>query len=342
MLARSTSVRRIAAAAAALMTLAVAAPAVAQCDPGERVIRFSHVTAAKGHPKGEAATALKARIDEQLNGRACMEVYPNSTLFNDDDAMFQALLDGDLEMAAPSIAKMSSLSPRFQVFDLPFMFQDLEAVINFSYTPEGEALLLAGQPKGFVGLSYWLNGMRQISATRPILQPSDVNGLTFRIQGSPVELAYYAIMGGKSKKLSFAAVYDALASGEVDGQENSWSNIYTKRFYRVQDSITITNHSLIAYIVVTSQAFLQSLDPALREDLQQILAEVTHERNRFAFQLDEVNQMKILEDGGTINRLKDAQRQVWVDTLKPVWAQFEEGIGADLIAAAQKSNTAGF
>jgi C4-dicarboxylate-binding protein DctP len=99
---------------------------------------------------------------------------------------------------------------------------------------------------------------------------------------------------------------------------------------------------LIAYIVVTSQAFLQSLDPALREDLQQILAEVTHERNRFAFQLDEVNQMKILEDGGTINRLKDAQRQVWVDTLKPVWAQFEEGIGADLIAAAQKSNTAGF
>lgn len=326
-------------AAAAVLTLS-AVPAVASCDPGEKVIRFSHVTAVRGHPKGEAAAALQARINEDLNGRACMEVFPNATLFADNDEMFQALLDGDLELAAPSISKMSKLSPQFQVFDLPFMFNDLEVVINFGHTPEGEALLSAAKPKGFVGLAYWLNGLRQISANKPILRPGDVDGLTYRIQGSPVELAYYGLMGGKTKKLAFSKVYDALKSGDVDGQENSWSNIYTKKFYKVQDSITVTNHSLIAYIVVTSQAFMDSLDPELSAELTQIIAEVTHERNRFAFQLDEVNQGKILANGGKVNRLSPEGRDEWVSTLKPVWAQFEDAIGVDLIAAVQRENAA--
>lgn len=320
---------------AALLAL-IALPAAANCDPGEVVIRFSHVTAVKGHPKGEAAAELQSRINQELDGRACMEVFPNSTLFSDNDEMFQALLDGNLELAAPSIAKMSDLSPKFQLFDLPFMFRDLENVIDFQYTPEGETLLNAGRAKGFVGLAYWMNGMRQISANRPLILPRDVAGLTYRVQGSPVEYAYYKLMGGNTKKLAFSKVYGALESGEVDGQENTWSNIYTKKFYKVQDSITETNHSLIAYIVVTSARFLDGLDPALRADFQQILTEVTHERNRFAFQLDEVNHAKIMNNGGKVNRLNDAQRAEWVATLKPVWAEFEDAIGADLIAAAQR------
>jgi C4-dicarboxylate-binding protein DctP len=313
-----------------------ALPAAASCDPGEVVIRFSHVTAVRGHPKGEAAAALQARINDELNGRACMVVFPNSTLFADNDEMFQALLDGKLELAAPSIAKMSGLSPKFQLFDLPFMFSDLEAVINFQYTPEGDALLEAGRPKGFVGMACWMNGMRQISANLPLILPRDVAGLIYRVQGSPVESAYFKLMGGTTKKLTLSKVYDALKSGDVDGQENTWSNNYTKKFYKVQHSIIETNHSLIAYIVVTSAAFLDKLDPVLHADFQQILAEVTHERNRFAFQLDEVNRAKVLNNGGNINRLNDARRAEWLSTVKPVWAEFEDQIGADLIAAVQR------
>lgn len=318
-------------AAAAL----IAQPAAAQCDPGETKIRFSHVTASSGHPKGEAAAALAARVNAEMQGRACMEVYPNSTLYKDNDDLFQALLDGGVEMAAPSISKMSGLSKAYQVFDLPFMFAGLESVIDFQYTPEAQALLGAAEGKGFRGLAYWMNGMRQISADRPLRSPADVQGLRFRVQGSPVEKAYYGLMGGTPVKMAFKDVYGALKSGAVNGQENTWSNIYTKKFYTVQHSVLETNHSVIAYIVVTSSRFLDSLAPADRDQLLAIVEEVTHERNRFAFQLDEINRAKVIENGGKVKRLRRKERDAWVGALKPVWAWFEGEIGPDLIRAAQ-------
>lgn len=324
------------------LLLAPALAVAADCDPGEVKIRFSHVTAVKGHPKGEAAQALAERINAELNGRACMEVYPNSTLFKDDDALFQGLLDGEVEMAAPSIAKMSDLSKKFQLFDLPFLFASMESAIDFQYGPEAEALLHAAEDKGFVGLAYWMNGMREFSATRPILAPGDLKGLKIRAEGSPVELTYFKMLGAEPKKLAFSAVHDALASGEVDGQANTWSNIYTKKFFQVQDGTTQTDHSLLAYIVVTSKRFMDSLDPQLRADLEMILLETTHERNRFAQQLAEVNEQKVQENGGKVRRLTEAQRAAWVAAMKPVWAQFEGEIGADLIRAAEASNKPGF
>lgn len=322
-------------AIAACATLLAAQPAFAKCDPGEERIRFSHVTASKGHPKGEAAEALAARINSELQGRACMEVYPNSTLFKDDDSLFQGLLNGDVEMAAPSISKMSGLSKSYQVFDLPFMFRNLEAVIDFQYTPEAQGLLTAAEDKGFTGLAYWMNGMRQISADKALNTPADVAGLRFRVQGSPVERAYYALMSGTPVKMAFKDVYGGLKSGEVNGQENTWSNIYTKKFYTVQHSVLETNHSVIAYIVVTSSRFLDSLAPADRDQLLAIVEEVTHERNRFAFQLDEINRAKVIENGGKVKRLRRKERDAWVGALKPVWARFEGEIGPDLIRAAQ-------
>lgn len=325
----------LSAALAASLLGAAATPAAAACDPGEEKIRFSHVTAAKGHPKGEAAEALAARVNAEMQGRVCMEVYPNSTLYKDDDALFQALLDGGVEMAAPSISKMSGLARAFQVFDLPFMFRDLEAVIDFQYTPEAQALLGAAEDKGFRGLAYWMNGMRQISADRPLRGPGDVKGLRFRVQGSPVEKAYYGLMGGTPVKLAFKDVFGALKAGEVNGQENTWSNIYTKKFYTVQHSVLETNHSVIAYIVVTSDRVLNRLAEEDRAQLLRIVEEVTHERNRFAFQLDEVNRAKVLENGGLVRRLRRKERDAWVAALKPVWGRFEAEIGPDLIRAAQ-------
>ncbi len=322
------------AAAAAFCLASPMAHAGDGCDAGESVIKFTHVTAVKGHPKGEAAEDLRQRVNKALDGRYCMEVHPNSELYADDDKMFQAMLDGEIQMAAPSIAKMSGISPQYQVFDLPFMFRDLEHVIDFQYTPQGEALLNAGRKQGFLGLAYWMNGMRQISANRPLLKPEDVRGLKFRIQGSPVEKAYYDLLGGVPVKLAFAKVHDALASGEVDGQENTWSNIYTKKFYEEQDSVTETNHSVIAYIVVTSAKWFDKLPKDVRATLSEILLEVTHERNRFAFQLDELNRQKVIDNGGRINALTEAQRAEWQKTLAPVWAHFESEIGADLIDAA--------
>lgn len=314
----------------------IAQPAFANCDPGEERIRFSHVTAAQGHPKGEAALLLESRVNVELDGRACMEVFPRSSLFNDDDVL-PAMLRGEVEMAAPSLSKFETYTKKFRVFDLPFIFEDIFAVEDFQYSPEGDALKQAMVAEGLLGLEFWHNGMKQFSGTRPLLSPTDAAGLRIRIQPSEVLNAQMEALGATGVAMPFSAVYGALEAGDVEGQENTWSNIYTQSFHSVQDGVTETNHGIIDYLVVTSSDWWNGLEPGLRADLAQIVLEVTHERNRFAFELGELNRARVQADGGVIRQLTADQRAEWVAALAPVWDQFRGEIGDDLIAAADRA-----
>lgn len=319
--------------AAALTCALAGGTAVAECDAGEERIRFAHVTAEAGHPKGEAALLLAQRINGELDGRACMEVYPRSSLFNDDDVL-PAMLRGEVEMAAPSLSKFGAYTDRLQLFDLPFLFEDILAVEEFQNSDAGQALKRSMVAEGLLGLEFWHNGMKQFSANRPLASPADAAGLRFRIQPSAVIDAQIRALGGEGIAMPFSAVYEALRSGEVDAQENTWSNIYTQSFHTVQDGVTESNHGIIDYLVVTSVAWWEGLDADLRADLAQILLEVTHERNRFAFELGELNKIRVRQDGVRIRRLSEDQRAEWVAALAPVWDSFAEEIGPDLIAAA--------
>ena len=324
------------AAAAATLTFA-AAPAYANCDEGEVVIKFSHVTAATGHPKGEAASLLAERVNEEMNGKACMEVFPNSQLFNDDKVL-EALLLGDVQMAAPSLAKFERFTKKFRLFDLPFLFDDIDAVDRFQTSDKGQELLDSMQRKGLQGLGYWHNGIKHFSANKPLVKPEDAAGLKFRVQTSEVAVAMIEALKANPQKLAFAEVYGALQTGVVDGQENSWSNIYTKKFFEVQDGITETNHQVLDYLVVTSVEWWDGLDAEIREPLKAILDDVTQTRNALSTEINNQNRAKILEAGGVIRELSAEQRKAWVDVMKPVWDQFQEDIGQDLIDAALASN----
>ena len=319
--------------AAALGGALQAGGAAAHCDPGEITIRFAHVTAEAGHPKGEAALLLAERVNAELDGRACMEVYPRSTLYNDDDVL-PAMLRGDVEMAAPSLSKFGAYTDSLQLFDLPFLFEDILAVEEFQGSEAGQALKRSMVAEGLLGLEFWHNGMKQFSANRPLVEPSDAAGLRFRIQPSDVIDAQMRALGGEGIAMPFSAVYEALASGAVDGQENTWSNIYSESFHTVQDSVTESNHGIIDYLVVTSVAWWEGLEPGLRADLARILLEVTHERNRFAFELGELNKIRVRQDGVRIRTLDEATRALWVEALSPVWDEFEQEIGPELIEAA--------
>ncbi|MEM5493123.1 DctP family TRAP transporter solute-binding subunit [Hoeflea sp. AS16] len=323
--------------AAALLFTANAASA--NCDDGEMVIKFSHVVAATGHPKGDAATLLAERVNKEMNGKACMEVFANSTLF-DDDKVLEALLLGDVQLAAPSLSKFEAYTLKYRLFDLPFLFSSLKAVDTFTQSDAGKGLLTVMEDVGYTGLGYWSSGLKQFSANKPLLTPSDANGLKFRVQTSDVAVAMIEAMGGSAQKLAFKEVYGALQTGVVDGQENSWSNIYTQKFFEVQDGVTETNHQLLAYLLVTSTEWLNSLDADVRDQFVKIANEVTIEANASVAAKEAANRQNILDAGGTIRELSAEQRKAWVDTMKPVWTKFEGDIGADLIEAAVASNDA--
>ncbi|MEQ8482662.1 MAG: DctP family TRAP transporter solute-binding subunit [Hoeflea sp.] len=321
--------------AAALAMSANAASA--NCDDGEMVIKFSHVVAASGHPKGDAATLLANRVNEEMNGKACMEVFANSTLF-DDDKVLEALLLGDVQLAAPSLSKFEAYTLKYRLFDLPFLFASLKAVESFTTSEDGKQLLTVMQDVGYTGLGYWSSGLKQFSANKPLMVPGDADGLKFRVQTSDVAVAMIEAIGASAQKLAFKEVYGALQTGVVDGQENTWSNIYTQKFFEVQDGITETNHQLLAYLLVTSTEWLNSLDEDVRTQFVTIVDEVTAEANASVAAQEAANRQNILDAGGEIRELTAEQRKAWVDVMKPVWSKFEDDIGADLIAAAEGSN----
>jgi C4-dicarboxylate-binding protein DctP len=315
-----------------------AGAAMAACDAGEMVIKFSHVTNTDKHPKGIAATLLMDRVNEEMNGTACMEVFPNSTLYNDDKVL-EAMLQGDVQLAAPSLSKFEKFTKQFRLFDLPFMFKDIAAVDAFQASEAGDALKDSMQRRGLQGLAFWHNGMKQMSANVPLVLPTDANGLKFRVQSSDVLVAQMEAIGGSPQKMAFSEVYGALQQGVVDGQENTWSNIFGRKFFEVQDGVTETNHGIIDYLVVTSVDWLDSLEPATRDQFLTILSEVTEVRNGEAFAVNEAAKQSILDAGGVIRQLDDTQRQAWVDAMAPVWDKFAGDVGQEMIDAAQSFNS---
>ncbi|MEM8750318.1 MAG: DctP family TRAP transporter solute-binding subunit [Pseudomonadota bacterium] len=329
-------IMKIAAMAAALMAT-TATGALAACDEGEVVIKFSHVTNTDKHPKGIAASLLAQRVNDEMNGKACMEVFPQSTLYNDDKAL-EALLSGDLQLAAPSLSKFETFTKKFRIFDLPFMFANIEAVDAFQASEAGQALKDSMVRRGLKGLAFWHNGMKQMSANKPLMAPSDANGMKFRVQPSEVLVAQFEALGASPQKMAFSEVYGALQTKVVDGQENTWSNIYGQKFFEVQDGITETNHGVIDYLVVTSDDWWNGLDAGVRDQLATILKEVTEARNGESSKVNQEAKAKVIEAGGVVRSLTPEQRQAWVDALKPVWEKFEGDIGAELINAAQANN----
>lgn len=167
-----------------------------------------------------------------------------------------------------------------------------------------------------------------------MIAPSDATGLKFRVQTSDVAVAMIEAMGGSAQKLAFSEVYGALQTGVVDGQENTWSNIYSKKFFEVQDGVTVTNHQLLTYLAITSKEWLDGLDPAVRDQFLTIFNEEVVAANAKATALNETARENIVAAGGVVRELTADQRQVWVDTMKPVWAQFADDIGQDVIDAA--------
>ena len=324
-------------AASALALTVSMGTANAACDDGEIVIKFSHVTNADKHPKGIAASLLADRVNKEMDGKACMEVYPNSTLYNDNQVL-EAMLQGDVQMAAPSLSKFEAFTKKFRIFDLPFMFKNMDAVDAFQQSETGQAMKESMTRRGLLGLAFWHNGLKQFSANKPLELPTDAAGLKFRVQTSDVLVAQMEAIGASPQPMAFSEVYGALQTGVVDGQENTWSNIYGKKFFEVQDGVTETNHGIIDYLVVTNVDWWEGLPADVRDQLSTIMSEVSKTRNGEAFAVNEAAKQSVIDAGSTVRQLTAEQRAAWVAAMKPVWSKFEGDVGAENIDEAQAIN----
>ena len=300
-------------------------------------IKFAHVVA-EHTPKGQGALLFKKLAEERLPGQVKVEVYPNSSLFGDGKEM-EALLLGDVQLLAPSLAKFEHYSKPIQIFDLPFLFTDIQALDRFQQSPQGQALLKSMEGKGITGLGYWHNGMKQLSANKALYEPKDARGLKFRVQASAVLDEQFKALRAAPRKMSFAEVYQGLQTGVVNGTENTWSNYESQNVYEVQKFFTESNHGAIDYMVITNTKFWNGLPEEVRNTLDAVMAEVTVEVNKQAEALNQASRQRIADSGNSeIIILTPEQRELWREAMRPVWKKFESDIGPDVIAAAEQAN----
>ena len=301
------------------------------------VIKYSHVVA-DVTPKGQAALKFKELAEKKLPGKVEVQVFPNSQLFGDGKEM-EALLLGDVQILAPSLAKFGKYTKKLQVFDLPFLFNDINAVDRFQASKEGQSLLGSMEKKGIVGFGYLHNGMKQLSANKPLGLPSDAKGLKFRIQASDVLEAQFKAVGANPQKIAFAEVYQALQTGVVDGAENPWSNIYSKKFHEVQSYIMESNHGVLDYMVIANAKWWNGLPADVKKGLSEAMKESIAFGNKVAMEKDLEFRNKIIADKkARVLPMSGDQLSNWRTAMQPVWKKFERDIGKEIIDAATNAN----
>jgi C4-dicarboxylate-binding protein DctP len=301
------------------------------------VIKFSHVVAVDT-PKGQAAERFKMLAEKATGGRVKVEVYPNSQLYKDKEEL-EALQLGAVQMLAPSLAKFGPLGVKeFEVFDLPYLFANKVALYNVTEGPVGKGLMQKLDAKGIVGLAFWDNGFKVMSANKPLLMPADFRGLKMRIQASKVLDAQMRALGANPQVLAFSEVYQALQTGVVDGTENPPSNMYTQKMHEVQKHLTVSNHGYLGYAVIVNKKFWDGLPADIRASLTKAMAEATTYEKAIA-QRDNDLAMEAMRKAGktAIHVQTAAEAAAWRSALMPVQKDMESRVGKELIAAITKA-----
>ena len=320
-----------------LLTLAAAfALLPAARAEGPIIIKFSHVVA-PDTPKGKAADFFAKRAAELTKGRVKVEVYPNSQLYKDKEEI-EALQLGSVQMLAPSLSKFAPLGVKeFEVFDLPFIFDDYNDLHKVTNGPVGKSLLKKLETRGITGLAYWDNGFKVMSANRPLKNVEDYKGLKMRIQSSKVLDAQMRALGAIPQVLAFSETYQALQTGVVDGTENPPSNLYTQKMNEVQKYVSVTNHGYLGYAVVVNKKFWDGLPADIRAALTKAMAEATKVADDTAYQDNMQALEKVAATGKTqIFRPSLAERFLMKKALFPVHKQMASRIGDGIIQEIYK------
>ena len=302
-------------------------------------LKFSHVVS-PNTPKGKAADFFEKRLEELSGGKIDVQIYPSSQLYK-DNAVLKAIRLDSVQMAAPSFSKFGKIVPQLSLFDLPFLFRDIDHLHAVQDGKVGIKLKGLVYKKGIVALNFWDNGFKQLSSSKKALvTPEDAKGQKFRIMSSKVLEAQFHAVGANPQMMPFSEVYSGLQQGVIDGQENTNSNIYTKKFYEVQKYMTVTNHGYLGYLVVMSKKFWNKLPKDLKKNVTQAMNEATAKEREYAQELNDAQFAKIKEYATKSGRLEiinlsDDQIAAWRTSVSKIYPEFysKKTIGEDLIKA---------
>lgn len=307
-------------------------------DIQELTIKISHVVA-ENTPKHQGALAIKKYLEEKSGGKIKVQVFPNSQLFGDKDE-YQNLVANNVQFIIPDMSKLVGVDPAFNIPSMPFLFTSDQAAQDFWDGPKGQEIFKRLEKDGVLGLAMWPNGAKHVTNNKkPIKTPQDFQGLKFRTQGGQVLEAIYKQLGAGSVSIPFNELYTALQQGTVDGQENTFSNIESKKFDEVQKYMTVLGHTRVDYLLATNTTFWNSLNDATKKLVMEAVQEGTKVARDSANKLNEDALKKLKERGNMeIYEVTKEDIEKFREALKPIYDEYTPIIGEDIIKDAMSHN----
>jgi len=270
-------------------------------------------------------------VEAETGGSIKVEVYPDGQL-GGDLQVFEALKIGSVQGATMSTGPIASFAPRFNIFDLPFLFKDTDTAYAILDGEIGQELLNDLPEVGVIGLSYMENGFRDLTNNkREVKTPDDVRGLKIRTLENKLHVELWKTLGATPTPMAFTELYTALDQGVVDGQENPPGNVLLNKFYEVQKYLTKTGHVYNASPLLVSKKFWDELTDAEREAIRKAAKEATEWQRQANIKESNEAYEKLKEAGMIITELSAEEKARFVEALQPVYEKFKGEIGADLV-----------
>lgn len=303
------------------------------------VIKVSHVVS-ENTPKGKAIRRFKALVEKNTKGKVRVEIYPNGSLYS-DISEWDALKNNNVQMIIPATSKVSAYVPAYSVFDLPFAFDSYDDVQRAFEGNIGEILLKKVEKQENVkGLTFWYNGFKQITnSQRPLVSPGDFNRLHFRTMPGEVIKDQYQRMGAAVSHLPFIKTYENLEVGFIDGQENTISNIYSKKLYDHQSYLTVSNHTYLGYVVLMNEEFWDDLPEEYRVEIEEAMKQTTEWIRRHSIEINDEHMRELKRNTDLdIHILLNSEKEEWMKKLDPLYEEYEDEIGKELMREISERN----
>lgn len=290
---------------------------------------------------GQNLLVFKKEVEKRSDIK--VEIYDSAQLYKDKEVP-QAVGSGAIEAGVASITRFAGTNPEVDVFYLPFLF-DSEKKVRKA-TKQGSKIRAILDPAiaktGAMPLYYQAYGSAvMLSNGGPMKTPADFKDKKVRVFGKTLG-AFVSSLGGKPALISGSEQYLAYQRGTVDAGMTGVSGVKSRKLYQVMDTLTVTNHGDIEFVVVVNQKWYDKLnakqksaiqtaskiaEKAVRDDMANIEAG--------AYKIAKENGMKVVKlSSSELSALKAASSSVIDDYIKRTGGS--GGVGDKLVKEAKK------
>lgn len=279
--------------------------------------KVAHV-ASPDNPYNLGLLYMADLLKERSNGAIQLDVFPSSQLGGERDIL-EGLQMGSIDMCVVSTAPVANFSDSFYVFDMPYLFTDLDTTYEVLDGDIGKDIMADIEKDGFIGLTYWQNGFFNMITQDPVVHPQDMSGMKIRAFENPIHQAYFQLCGANPIPMAWGEVYTALQNKTVDGCTTSFTFIYNTKLNEVAKHVAITHQVYAVAPLLMSKLTWDTL-PA---DIQELVMECAIEARDYERKIcndTETEQIEELQQLGMT--ITEVDQDEWAEFMQPVYDQF--------------------